>query len=208
MILFPIYAVVIWYLCFRWRRHWIGWACLVLGLAGVGLLGWAHRMLNTAIFADEVNPLLFQILLVAEAALVLVMGGFSVTLPVEVADVPCRRCRYDLAGLEVDNPTCPECGMQHAARKVRRRACRVCSAEMFVGSGENPQCPACGVEHAIWEVRPPRPAVIMPALRDALRALLHQPRTSRYSKPSSSTPSGIPRIVVKRKPDSTFVSIG
>src|SRR5262245_59091878 len=111
MILFPIYAVVIWYLCFRWRRQWIGWGCLVLGLAGVGLLGWVHRTLNTAFFGEDVNPLLFQILLVAEAALVLVMGGFSVTLPIEVAEVPCRRCHYDLAGLEDDNPTCPECGM-------------------------------------------------------------------------------------------------
>src|ERR1051325_12209144 len=141
MILFPIYAVVIWYLCFRWRRTWIGWAALVLGLAGVGLISWMHMVFNTAVFSDSVNPMLFQILLVAEAGLVLVMGGFSVTLPVEVAELPCRRCRYDLAGLEEENPTCPECGMRHAAKKVRLRSCRACGAGLFVSGHENPACP-------------------------------------------------------------------
>jgi len=50
---------------------------------------------------------LFPILLGAEAGLVLFVGVFTVTLPVEVADMPCRGCRYDLAGLEVDNPIAP-----------------------------------------------------------------------------------------------------
>src|SRR6185295_6574414 len=35
MILFPVYALFVWYLCLRWRRTWIGWARLFMGVAGV-----------------------------------------------------------------------------------------------------------------------------------------------------------------------------
>jgi len=97
--------------------------------------------------------------------------------------------------------------MKHAAMKVKRRLCRRCAAEMFVAKSDNPICPACGLVHAVREVKPERPAVIVPALRDALRAIF-QPRTSRYNAPNSSTPKGTPRIVVIRRPDSTFASIG
>jgi hypothetical protein len=202
MILFPVYAVFIWYFCLRWRRNWVGWASLLMGVSGVGVVAWFHQTVNSLMAGAWDGPL-FPILLASEAGLVLVVGVFIVLLPIEVAEVPCRRCHYDLAGLEEDNPTCPECGMPHAARKVRRCVCRGCGAEMFVERRENPDCASCGLVHAVRPVAPPR----TPVLVTALRALL-QPRISRYTAPRSSTPSGIPKIVVIRKPDSTFVSMG
>ena len=205
MLLFPAYAVLIWYFCFRWRRRWLGWACVFLGVAGVALLSWLHRVLSLMYSSEIVNPMLFQLLLAAEAGLVLMVGAFIVALPVAVAELPCRGCGYDLAGLEEDNPTCPECGMRHAARKVCRCGCRGCGAEMFLARGDNPDCPACGIVHSVREVRPARPPVVLPAIMGALRALRH-PRTSRYNAPSSSTPSGTPKIVVIRRPDNTFAS--
>ena len=206
MILFPVYAVFVWYLCFRWRRSWVAWASLFLGVAGVATLAWFHVTVSVIALGASDSPL-FPILLAAEAGLILIVGAFIAMLPLEVADTPCRRCQYDLAGLELDNPTCPECGMVHAARKVKRRACRGCGAEMFVVGSDNPVCSKCGIENAVREVLPPRPPVVVPALAAALRAVLH-PRTSRYSAPSNKTPKGTPRIVVIRKPDSTFTSIG
>lgn len=206
MILFPVYAVFVWYFCLRWRRTWIGWASLFLGVAGIGVLAWFHLTISK-LLAGALDGPLFPLLLAAEAGFILVVGAFIATLPLEVAQTPCRRCRYDLAGLDSDNPTCPECGMHHAARKVRRCACRVCGGELWVARSDNPACPSCGVKHAVREVLPPRPSVIVPTLVDALRMLLH-PRTSRYKTPSTSTPKGSPRIVVIRRPDSTFASIG
>jgi hypothetical protein len=205
MVLFPLYAVFIWYFCFRWRRSWVGWGALFLGVLGVGVLAWVHRMLTIAFSGDFENPMLFQLLLAAEAGLVLFVGGFIVLLPMEVADTPCRGCSYDLAGLEEDNPTCPECGMVHAARKVRRRVCRGCGVEMFLVRGDNPTCPSCGIVHSVREIRPDTPPVVLPAIVDVLRWLRH-PRTSRYKTPSSSTPAGTPKIVVIRRADNTFVS--
>ncbi len=162
-------------------------------------------MLTIAFSGDFENPMLFQLLLAIEAGMVLVVGGFIVMLPLEVAEMPCRRCRYDLAGLEEDNPTCPECGMVHAARKVRRRVCRGCGVEMFLVRGDNPTCPSCGIVHSVREIRPDTPPVVLPAIVDVLRWLRH-PRTSRYKTPSSSTPAGTPKIVVIRRADNTFVS--
>jgi hypothetical protein len=206
MIFFPVYAVLIWYFCLRWRRTWIGWAMLLLGVAGVGVVAWFHQTINHMLNGAWDGPL-FPILLAAEAALVFVVGAFIALLPLEVVQLPCRGCRYDLAGLEEENPTCPECGMAHAARKVRRRLCRGCGREMFLPRRENPTCDSCGLANAVREVPTPRPPVVMPALKDALRTVLH-PRTSRYKAPSANTPSGTPRIVVIRRPDSTFCSIG
>src|SRR5689334_17484791 len=98
MILFPLYAVVVCWFCFRWRRSWPGWASLVLGLAGIGMLSWFHRMLAD-MFMLSAQSRLFTSMLVAEAGLVLVLGLFIVTLPTEVVDQPCRKCNYELAGL-------------------------------------------------------------------------------------------------------------
>lgn len=205
MVLFPLYAVFIWYFCFRWRRSWVGLACLFLGVAGVGVAAWIHWALTQTFSEKFVNPMLFQLLLAIEAGMVLIVGGFIVMLPVEVAETPCRRCRYDLAGLDEDNPTCPECGMLHAARKVRKTTCRGCRAEMFLVRGDNPTCPSCGIVHSVREIRPERPDVVFPAIMGGLRWLRH-PRTSRYKTPSSSTPAGTPKIVVIRRADNTFVS--
>jgi hypothetical protein len=206
MVLFPVYAVFVWYLCLRWRRTWVGWASLFLGVAGIGALEWFRQTLSQLLGGILDGPL-FPLLLAAEAGLVLVVGAFIATLPTEVAQAPCRKCHYDLTGLEDDNPTCPECGTLHAARKVRKRACRACGAVIFAARSENPCCAECGIANALYEVLPPRPPVLVPALREALRAMV-QPRTSRYSPPNSSTPKGTPRIVVIRRPDSTFASIG
>ena len=94
--------------------------------------------------------------------MILIVGVFVVLLPLVVVDTPCRRCRYDLAGLESENPTCPECGMAHAAIKVKRRVCRGCGVEMFVVRGDNPTCQKCGLAHSVRAIPVPRPSVVLP----------------------------------------------
>jgi hypothetical protein len=65
-------------------------------------------------------------LLGVEAIIVAVVGIFFWCLPRHVALVPCRRCSYELSGLDGDNPTCPECGLEFAAARLSERHCPAC----------------------------------------------------------------------------------
>jgi hypothetical protein len=68
-----------------------------------------------------------QLLLWMEAGAVAVVGGFIVLLPRRNAVMPCRKCGYELKGLEDENPRCPECGKEHAAFEPKVRAKPVAS---------------------------------------------------------------------------------
>jgi hypothetical protein len=205
MVLFPAYAVLVWYFAFRWRRTWIGWASVLVGVGAVGLIAVLHRTIN-GLLAGALDGPMFPMMLAAEAGFVFLVGAFIVMLPIDAPDLPCRRCHYDLSGLEAENPTCPECGMPHAAIKVKKRHCRVCNAEFFVTRQENPPCPKCGVDHAVKAIRPPRPRVLVPMMQNLIRPIY--PRISRNNAPNSKTAKGIPTIIVVRRPDNTFSSIG
>jgi hypothetical protein len=206
VILFPIYAVLVWALAWRWRRSWLGYVAVLMGLLGVGLLGLLYRF-SVMVYPAYLEGPIFPLLLATEAVTVLVVGTFIVCLPRHRVDRPCRRCRYELSGLEEENPTCPECGIAHAARKVRPRRCRRCASVLYAARGDNPPCPACGLMHALREVRPEKPGVIWPAVVSVVRAVFY-PRMSRYTTPNASTAKGRPIIMVIRNPDNTFTSIG
>jgi hypothetical protein len=198
VVLFPAYAVIIWALTWRTRRSWLGFVTVAAGVLGVFILGLLHRF-TEMVFPVSVSGPFFSLMLATEAAFVLVVGLFIATLPRHRVDRPCRGCRYELQGLDDANPTCPECGMAHAARKVKPRHCRRCGQSLLVSRGENPRCTGCGCDHCIREVTPPRPSTI---------ARLLQPLITRYTTPHASTSKGSPRIIVVRNPDNTFSSIG
>jgi hypothetical protein len=202
MVVFPIYAVLIWALTWRFRRSWLAYVTVFAGVLGVAVLAALHRF-TELVFPVNVSGPFFPLLLLTEAVFVLVVGVYIACLPLHRVDRPCRACGYELAGLEEANPTCPECGTAHAARKVRPRACRRCGMAVFVARGDNPSCTGCGCENCIRAVRPLRDPMVV---RVVTRAL--QPRTSRYTTPMKSTSSGMPTIMVVRNPDNTFSSIG
>lgn len=198
MVLFPAYAVLIWVLTWRTRRTWLGFATVAAGVLGVLILGLLHHY-TELVFPISVSGPFFPLMLAVEAAFVLVVGLFIAALPLRRIDRPCRRCRYELQGLDDPNPTCPECGMAHAARKVRRRHCRCCGQSLFVSRGENPTCTGCGCDHCIRALKVQRPSALARVL---------QPLISRYTTPTAKTSKGSPRIIVVRNPDNTFSSIG
>ncbi|MDX2130903.1 MAG: hypothetical protein SFY69_02475 [Planctomycetota bacterium] len=125
MFIFPLYAVLVWYGCFKWRRRFLGVASLVAGLGGVLLLGWVDVQVSRWLTSEFPMPG-FLLLLAGEGGIMLLVGSYLVALPRERVRVPCRGCRYELDGLEHANPTCPECGLAHAASKPRRVRCRRC----------------------------------------------------------------------------------
>jgi ribosomal protein S27AE len=67
------------------------------------------------------------------------IGLFLVCLPSHAAHVPCRKCGYELEGLEDTNPTCPECGLAFAARKLKPMKCGACGARSLMDP-EKPRC--------------------------------------------------------------------
>lgn len=121
MFLFPLYAALVWYACYRWRRRFLGYAALLAGVGLVTLLIWLDIALMRWVFDETAGPLIIM-LLAAEAAAVLVVGSFLVFLPREQPLLPCRSCGYELDGLEHENPRCPECGLPEAVRRVRKAA--------------------------------------------------------------------------------------
>lgn len=137
MIIFLFYAVFVWYLCFRFRRQWTGVVCFLCSMGALWLLADLYRLairwakLHRFSLLDTRNDgQLFLMLLAVEAVIVAAVGIFFWCLPRHMAQVPCRRCGYELAGLDDDNPTCPECGLEAAAARVRDQTC--------------PQCGQCG----------------------------------------------------------------
>ncbi len=117
MLIFPLFAVLVWYGCFRYRRSLRGLAALVLGLAGITVLAWFDITL-ARLFGSSFGPSLFMLLLIGEGSIIAMVGVFLLAQPRERAQLPCRACGYELLGLELANPRCPECGLAHAVAEV------------------------------------------------------------------------------------------
>ncbi|CAG0987542.1 hypothetical protein PHYC_02107 [Phycisphaerales bacterium] len=144
MFLFPLYAALVWYGCFRWRRRFLGFASLAAGVMGVAFLAGVDVVVTRWLTHQFPKPL-FLLMLAAEAGIILPVGLFVVMMPRERIELPCRGCGYELEGLETANPTCPECGLIHARRRCGR--CRAERAESRCWWGRA-NCPCA--ESAWW----------------------------------------------------------
>lgn len=122
MMIFPLYALFIWYLCFKHRRRWQGVVAWLAGIVGVVTFAVLDVRIRTWLGFQPGALLSLQLLLWMEAGAVALVGGFIVILPRRSAFVPCRKCGYELRGLEEENPRCPECGLEHAAFKPKKIA--------------------------------------------------------------------------------------
>ncbi|MBX3382021.1 MAG: hypothetical protein KF864_00795 [Phycisphaeraceae bacterium] len=146
VILFLFYAVLVWYFCFRWRRQWMGVVSVAAGVACVFLLSMLvhsiSRWFQRAGIGAGADVRLFDYLLMVEAGVVGIVGMFIVLLPRERVQKPCRGCGYELAGLDEENPRCPECGLAGAAARVRRRRCVGCGVRAELAAGTS-RCAAC-----------------------------------------------------------------
>ncbi len=117
MILFPMYAAIVLYAIYSRRRQFLGLAVLAASLLGLALLAWIDVTVGRWITGRPPMPL-FRLLLCVEAGILLPLGMYLWTVRREKVEVPCRKCEYELHGLEVANPTCPECGLPFAASEV------------------------------------------------------------------------------------------
>lgn len=130
MILFAFYAALIWYACWRFRRRWIGVAAYAAGLFGLYFV-WKVYTAMVRFTHGAWDTASMLVIFSAEAFIVTVVGGTLLAVRRNRVELPCRKCRYELAGLEAESPTCPECGLPDAGR--RRRADRA-----RTGTGRQP----------------------------------------------------------------------
>lgn len=147
-VIFPaIYAVIIWYLAMRWRRQWPGYGVVAAGFLSLLALDLAMRRWNHGA-AEHPGGLvigyeLLAILLRPYAVLLGVVGLFIVCLPrVPPTEAHCRKCHYDLTGLDPRALICPECGVAQHYR------CSVCEHEFKDASPADLKCPECGTRWA------------------------------------------------------------
>lgn len=153
MFLFVIYAALFWWLSVKHRRTWTGFLWAIGGFLGLCLVGYIHYRMDVWTNHRIYLPVL-QTILYPYAALVLIVSLFLASLPPKFRGIACRQCGYDLTGLEVACPRCPECGRQHAVVSARPLACAVCSADMKQLSSHEPACPDCRTYHLVIGPRP------------------------------------------------------
>ncbi len=117
MILFAVYAVVVWWMAMRHRRTLVGFA--IAALCALPMLLAAQYVPALATFGITTGTVPatpgrglegLQILLWAEAAVVASVSLFIVCLPRPPRGRHCRYCWYDLTGLDAEADLCPECG--------------------------------------------------------------------------------------------------
>lgn len=118
MMLLPLYALAVWFVCFRLRRMWVGWFALVAAVSLVVALVFVYPHLQRWFTGESTRWSSFQFVMWGEAIMVAVVGVFILCLPREIVQVPCRKCGYELEALaaEAGNVRCPECGTERAVK--------------------------------------------------------------------------------------------
>jgi len=120
MIIFSLYALLVWCGAYHWRRSWRGF-CAAFGGAVFVLPAIDPLVYVAWLLAGERPTWLFAFFYAYAGALVLV-GLMLASLPRREEVHPCDSCGYELAGIDVR--VCPECGgrFTRRARSAGHRA--------------------------------------------------------------------------------------
>lgn len=153
MILPALYAAIVWVLAMRWRRRWEGYAAVAVGVAGLLAVDAGLGALDRAIPADRSAVLvagaaapagfrsttfLLHDLLRPYIGVLAVFGFYIASLPRRApSEAHCRKCHYDLSGLDPRGLACPECG------EVCLYRCEACERDFGDASPAGLRC-ACG----------------------------------------------------------------
>lgn len=114
MMVFVIYAAMVWWLAAKWRRTWLSFAAVTAGVLFVLALARGQEWFGVVTGIRLVNTMV-NALLYPYVVLLGLMGYYIAVLPRplgEGAHKPCRNCGYDLVGAEeFESTLCPECGV-------------------------------------------------------------------------------------------------
>ena len=127
MFLFVIYAVAVWYFAIKYRREWLAFVAVLLGLGGCLLVIYLHTRLNDWM-GGTINLPVLRGIMYPYTALVVGVGLYAACLPRRGRHGHCDACGYSLAGLPHDEvERCPECGAE-LGRSPRARPRRTTPA--------------------------------------------------------------------------------
>jgi hypothetical protein len=120
VILFAVHAVIVWALAFRWRRTWLGVGVVLLGATLPALITRTPELFRfiPASYQFMNFGVELKLLLWAESAMVLLLGGFILLLPRRPTHAHCPYCFYDTRGLDPKLDLCPECGQLMGRSKL------------------------------------------------------------------------------------------
>lgn len=109
MLIFPIFAVIVWALTMRWRRRW---PAFVIVTVAVGTLLLLTRLLVAYEYLLPRETRLVHELLWPYIGLLALVGYYIACLPRRPGEHACPTCHYDLRGLNPRGLSCPECGAE------------------------------------------------------------------------------------------------
>ncbi len=120
MIIFSIYALVIWWAAYHGRRTWRGFAAALGG--GSFVLPAIDPLVYVAWLLAGERPTWLFVFFYAYAGVLVLVGLMLAVLPRRDEVHPCDACGYELAG--IDARVCPECGgrLSRSAQNAGRRA--------------------------------------------------------------------------------------
>ena len=110
MLIFPIFATLVWALAMHWRRQWQSFAAVTGSILFLYLI---FRLLY--VWQEHLPPLsalAYGELLWPYIGLTGAIGYYICFLPRPPTETQCRKCRYELSGLNPKGLNCPECGQQ------------------------------------------------------------------------------------------------
>lgn len=142
--LFVVYAALVWWAALAWRRRWLGFASVALGVLGVWFVARFYVWVGSMIGIERTDS--FMILLAPFGVIVGVIGAYIACLPVR-REGACRKCGYSLIGLEPDHGlmVCPECGARHAFAEGDSLPCTSCGGETKPHGHRDWVCSRCGL---------------------------------------------------------------
>jgi len=142
--LFVAYAGIVWWAALAWRRRWLGFAAVGLGVLGVWFVARFYIWVGALLGNDRTDS--FMILMAPFGVIVGVVGAYISCLPVR-RESACRKCGYSLIGLEPENEllVCPECGTRHAFSAGDSLPCSSCGGETKPHGHRDWVCSRCGL---------------------------------------------------------------
>lgn len=142
--LFVVYAALVWWAALAWRRRWLGFLAVALGVLGVWFVARFYLWIGALMGIERTDS--FMILLAPFGVIVGVIGAYIACLPVR-REGACRKCGYSLHGLEPDAGllVCPECGARHAFSQGDSLPCSSCGGETKPHGHRDWVCSRCGL---------------------------------------------------------------
>lgn len=139
MVLFPTFAILIWWPTAVYRRRWQSFAIVFAGVTLLALLGAFHAYLGSVTNYTLFVPV-FQSIWIPYAVLVGAIGLLIAIMPRRYSGAVCESCGYPDDGLQAVM-RCPECGRKRVNRPIDN-ACALCQHDL-TDLPRRGTCPGC-----------------------------------------------------------------